>query len=147
MTDTKQYLRIELDGQSFLLPNTASFTIEQRHSLIENEDAESNVGAWRSIKSTRWPAYCLDRKLAVTRMNGWERAVFLDTKPTPVGIIAHTVELMPRTEMIVPEFTPLGTPPTPAGHLFSAAWISDDGVMLVFEPKALIRFLQSLGEE
>ena len=145
--DIKQYLRIEIDGQTYLLPNAASVTIEQRDSLIGNDNSDSNVAAWRDIKSQQWPAYCLDRRLNVSRRDDWQRVVFLEAKPNPVGIMADEVQLLPRTEMLVTRFSPLGNPPTKAGHIFSAAWVHEDRAILVFEPNALIAYLQNLGEE
>jgi len=147
LADPNQYLRMQLDGVSYLLPSVAGFTIEQRENLVTNKSPDGNVVAWRSVRSTRLPAYCLDANLRVTRHQQWHRAVFLDAKPQAVGLVAVEVQLLPRAETVISPFMPLGLPPTRLGHLFSGAWISGHRAILVFEPKALIAYLQSLGEE
>lgn len=146
MADPNQYLRMQLDGVSYLLPSVAGFTIEQRENLVTNKSPDGNVAAWRSVRSTRLPAYCLDANLRVTRHQQWHRAVFLDAKPQAVGLVAVEVQLLPRAETVISPFTPLGLPPTRAGHLFSGAWVTGNRVILVFNPAALTSYLQSLGE-
>lgn len=146
MADPNQYLRMQLGGASYLLPSTAGFTIEQRENLITNKSPEGNVVAWRSVRSSRFPAYCLDANLRVARHQQWHRAVFLDAKPQAVGLVADEVQLLPRAETVISPFTPLGLPPTHAGHLFSGAWVTGNRVILVFNPGALASYLQGLGE-
>ena len=146
MAEPNQYLRLELEGVNYLLPSTASFSIENRDDMIVNESPNGNISAWRAVKSRRWPAYCLDRDLKVTRRDNWQRAVFLEAIPNAVGIIVNEVQLLPRADVQVTPFTPLGTPPIQIGHLFSGASVYDGRLTLVFEPKTLIVYLQSLGE-
>lgn len=146
MADPNQYLRVQLGGVSYLLPSTAGFTIEQRENLIANKSPEGNIAAWRSVRSTRFPAYCLDANLRVTRHHQWHRAVFLEAKPQAVGLVADEVQLLPRAETTISPFTPLGLPPTHAGHLFSGAWVTGNRVTLVFDAKALASYLQGLGD-
>jgi hypothetical protein len=147
VTDPHQYMRLRLGDTSFLLPSSSGFTIEQRENLITNKSPEGNVAAWRVVQNTRFPAYCLDATLRVNRQHLWHRAVFLDTTPPPVGLAVDEVQLLPRAETVISPFTPLGLAPTRLGHLFSGAWVAGHGAMLVFEPKALAAYLQSLGEE
>ncbi len=143
MTDPNQYMRLQLGDTSFLLPSSPGFTIEQRENLVTNKSPEGNVVAWRVVQATRLPAYCLDATLRVIRHHLWHRAVFLDT----VGLAVDEVQLLPRAETVISPFTPLGLPPTRLGHLFSGAWVTGHRALLVFEPKALAAYLQSLGEE
>lgn len=147
MSDTNQYLSLELGSAIFLLPNGSGFTIEQRENLIANKSSDGNVAAWRSVHSKRMPAYCLDASLRVTRHQHWHRAVFLDASPHAVGLVVDDVELLPRAETTVAPFTPLGPPPTRVGHLFSGGWVTGHRVILVFDPPALVAYLQGLGEE
>lgn len=145
MANTEQYLRIEIAGTQYLLPSNASLAIEQRHNLEVNEKSGSPVAAWRVVRSVRWPAYAMDVELNVAATDDWQRAVFLDAKPFPVGLVANEIQLLPRTDLVVEPFTPLGKPPVAAGPLFNAAWVSDKNALLVFEPKALTAWLQSFG--
>ena len=147
MTDPHQYMRLQLGDTGYLLPSMSGFTIEQRENLITNKSPEGNVAAWRVVKNTRLPAYVLDAALRVARHSHWHRAVFLEASPHAVGLVVDEVQLLPRAETVITPFVPLGLPPTRLGHLFSGAWISGHRAILVFEPKALIAYLQSLGEE
>lgn len=147
MADLNQYLRLQLGETSYLLPSASGFTIEQREHLITNKSPEGNVAAWQSLRSTRLPAYCLDALLRVTRHQDWQRAVFLDAVPHAVGLVVNEVQLLSRSETVVSPFTPLGLPPTRLGHLFSGARVTGNRVMLVFDPKAFVAYLQSLGEK
>ena len=147
MTETNQYLRLQLGDTSYLLPSGSGFTIEQRENLVNNKSPEGNVAAWRVVQAARFPAYCLDATLRVNRRHHWHRAVFLDSLPHAVGLAVDEVQLLPRAETVISPFTPPGLPPTRLGHLFSGAWVTGHRAMLVFEPKALAAYLQSLGEE
>jgi hypothetical protein len=147
VTDPNQYLRLQLGDTSFLLPSGSGFTIEQREGLITNKSPEGNVAAWRVVQAARFPAYCLDASLRVTRQHLWHRAVFLDSLPPAVGLAVDEVQLLPRADTVITPFTPPGLAPTRLGHLFSGAWVTGHRAMLVFEPKALAAYLQSLGEE
>jgi len=146
MTDANQYLRLQMGGASFLLPSGTGYTIEQRENLTTNKSPEGNVAAWQSLRSTRLPAYCLDAMLRVTRHHNWHRVVFLDALPHAVGLAVDEVQLLPRADTIVTPFTPLGHPPTRLGHLFAGAWVTGNRLMLVFDPKAIVAYLQGLGE-
>jgi hypothetical protein len=146
MADPNQYLRMQLGGVSYLLPSTAGFTIEQRDNLIVNKSPDGNVEAWRVVRAERIPAYCLDKNLRVARKLPWQRAVFLDARPQAVGVVAQEVQLLARAETVIAPFTPLGPPPTRAGHLFAGAWVTGNGVLLVFHPAALASYLHGLGE-
>lgn len=141
MADLNQYLRISFDGASALLPGRASAAIESRDVLTLNPGG-GKVAAWRSHRGRRLPAYCLDARLKPVRRDGWERAVFLDG----VGLVVDEVQMLGRTEGTVQPFTPLGAPPTPAGHLYSGAWVEGHRATLVLDPRALVAYLQSLGE-
>lgn len=147
MAEPNQYLHLKLGNAGFLLPGVSGFNIEQRDGMTTNESAEGNVAAWRTVHNTRQPAYCLDGSLRVTRHHHWERAVFLAAAPHAVGLVVDEVQLLPGTETIITPFTPPGQPPTRVGHLFSGAWVTGQRAMLVFDPPALIAYLQSLGEE
>jgi hypothetical protein len=147
VTDFGQYMRLQLGDTSFLLPRGSDFTIEQRENLITNKSPEGNVAAWRVMQNTRLPVYCLDAALRVSRQHLWHRAVFLDSMPQAVGLAVDEVQLLPHAETVISPFTPPGLPPTRLGHLFSGAWVTGHRAMLVFEPKALAAYLQSLGEE
>jgi hypothetical protein len=98
------------------------------------------------MQATRVPAYCLDAALRVSRHARWQRAVFLDAAPQAVGLVADEVELLPRAETVIAPFIPPGSPPTRVGPLFSGAWVTGNRVVLVFDPPALVAYLQSLGE-
>lgn len=147
MADPNQYLRLQLGETSYLLPSTSGFTIEQREHLIVNPSPEGNVAAWRTLRSQRQPAYCLDGMLRVARHGDWQRAVFLEAAPHAVGLVVDEVQLLSRSETVISSFTPLGQPPTRAGHLFSGAWVTDNRVVLVFDPTAIAAYLLSLGEQ
>jgi hypothetical protein len=146
VTGPQQYLRLQIGGVNYLLPGTQRYTVEQRDSLLPNPDANSHVSAWRSVKSARWPAYCLDGNLKLRKRDDWQRAVFLEAAPTAVGLIVEEVQLLARGDTAMAMFTPLGPVATSAGHLFTGAWVSGRKVMLLFEPGALIAYLRSLGD-
>lgn len=145
MAVSDQYLRIAFSGNEFLLPSGASFGIEQRESLIIDDTGDTGAVAWRVAGSVRWPAYCLGADLRPSSDGSWARAVFLDTRPLPLGLVASDIHLMPRADVTVEPYTPLGPPPSRDGHLFSGAWMRGDRVVLVFEPKVLIAYLRGLG--
>lgn len=146
MADPKQYLRLTITGGNYLLPSTAGFTIEQRENLQANSDKAARVSAWRVTRTARWPAYALDGEFRVTRRDDWQRAVFVEAIPHPIGVIVDDVHMLPRAQVQTSPFTPLGPAATEAGHLFSAAWIQEKDVMLVLDANALFAYLQGLGE-
>jgi len=146
LTEPHQYLRLDLGKANYLLPSTASFSIEKREGMLINNSPQSNVAAWRVVKSQRWPAYFLDGDFRATRYADWQRAVFLEAVPHAIGLVVQEVQLLPRAEVEVAPFTPLGSPPSRAGHLFSGAWVGDKNLILVIDPKILITYLQGLGD-
>lgn len=146
MADPNQYLRLQLRETSYLLPSTAGFTIEQRENLTVNKSLEGNIAAWQPARAARLPAYCLDGMLRATRYPDWHRAVFLDAAPHAVGLVVDEVQLLPRSETAITPFVPLGQPATRMGHLFSGAWVTASRIVLVFDHKVLVAYLQSLGE-
>jgi len=146
LSDSNQFLRLEVAGHSYLLPSVQRYSIEQRDSLAENLDSSSGVAAWRLVRNDRWPAYALDGSLRLTRPSpGWQRAVFLEASTQMVGLIVDDVQLLPRGAVTVSPFTPLGPAPTADGHLFTNAWVAAGRVTLVFSPAALLGYLRSLG--
>lgn len=146
MTGTEQYLRINIGGMDYLLPSSVSLAIEQRDSLLVNDDAASHVTAWRLVKTGRWPAYCLDGNLELLRRHNWQRAVFVNASPYPLGLIADDIQLLPAADVRVEPFTPLGSPPTSSGHVFSGAWVQGSKLTLAFQPPGLVAYLRTLGE-
>jgi hypothetical protein len=148
VADSNQYLRLVIDGAPFLLPSVLRYTIEQRDGLMPNSAPGGRVAAWRALKSGRWPAYALDKDLRVTTAPArWQRALFLEASPaSTVGLVVDEVQLLARGDVQVVRFIPPGPPPTGHGHLFANAWVHDGRVTLVFEPRALIAYLQGLGE-
>lgn len=146
MVESGQFLRVGLSGTSYLLPSSAGFSIEQREHLVPNVDPRHNATAWRVVKSERWPAFYLDADLQLKRDEGWQRAVFLEGHPHPAGLITDELQLLPRADVHVEPFTPLGPPSTPVGHLFSGAWINDNQLILVFDPRCLATYLLNLGK-
>ncbi|OGI42015.1 MAG: hypothetical protein A2150_05655 [Candidatus Muproteobacteria bacterium RBG_16_64_11] len=145
MADPTQYLRIEIDGAQYLLPSAASLAIEQRDHLVVNDTDDTPAAAWRVTKSARWPAYCLDRSFKPVKHGRWQRAVFLDASPHPIGLMTGEAQLMARTELRVEPFSPPGPAPSRFGHLFNGAWVEGSRAVLVLDPAALIGFLQGLG--
>lgn len=144
MAESGQYLRMVLQGAAYLLPSGASFAIEQRDALVL-DDGPGPVAAWRPMRQTRWPAYGLDKMLQPTRPRDWQRAVFIEAAPHPVGLVVDEVQLLGRDEVhVVTAFTPLGAPPTRFGHLFNAAWVDNHRATLVLDPKILVAYLRSL---
>lgn len=141
VADLNQYLRIALNGSTMLLPSGLSAAIEQRDALTPNAGG-GKVTAWRVHRGRRFPAYCLDAALQPVRRDDWERAVFLDG----VGLIVDEVQMLGRAETTVHPFTPLGPAPTPAGHLYNGAWVESHRATLVLDPRALVVYLQNLGE-
>lgn len=146
MTDSRQFLRLSVGGGHYLLPSTAGFTIEQRDNLQPNSSPTSHIAAWRIVRSSRWPAYAVDRDFQSIRRDDWQRAVFVEAMPHAIGIIVDDVHLLARAQAQVTPYTPLGAAPTRAGHLFSGAWVTENEIMLVLEPKAFVLYLQSLGD-
>lgn len=144
MTDENQYLRIDLGSAAFLLPSRVSLAIEQRENLSVNEVGGSMASAWRVAGLDRWPAFRLDQDLRLHSGGDWRSAIFLESKPYPVGLIVDEVQLLAQSEVLVEPLTPLGTAPTRKGHLFSGAWVSGGQVLLVFEPVALAAFLSQM---
>jgi len=142
----KQYLRLRIDGAEYLLPGASGYAIEPRENLSIEEDGAGPVAAWRSVRGRRLPAYALDAGLKPARRAGWQRAVFVESaKNDGAGLIADEVHLLPESSVTVTSFEPPGPPPTSAGHIFGGAWIADGRVTLVFEPRALVAYLQTLG--
>lgn len=145
MAEADQYLRIVFAGGEYLLPGNASLAIEQRHNLTVNDSEGGAVAAWRVVRSVRWPAFALDKELTPVVSETWQRAVFLEARPAPVGLLADEIQILPRAELIIEPFTPLGEAPGRFGHLFNAAWINDKDAVLVFDPRALSAYLAGLG--
>ncbi len=144
MAAQDQYLRLGLGEATFLLPSSASLAIEQRDTLTADDGTAGAVTAWRVSRSARWPAFHLDHNLRPVAHGDWQRAVFLESNPYPVGLIANEVQLLPRSAVKVEPFTPLGPPKTRNGHIFSGAWVDGLNVVLVFEPSALADYLHQL---
>ena len=146
MVDNKQYLRIGLQGVDYLLPNNTSYVIEKREQLEINDVPGALIAAWQVTPSARTPAYSVDADLYPLARDDWQRAVFLQTGGQPLGLIADELQLLPRDEVRVEPFTPLGPPPSAAGHVFSGAWVRAGQIpVLVFEPRALAGYLVNLG--
>lgn len=145
MAGIDQYLRITIGEMEYLLHSSASLAIEQQESLLVNAE-NGNVTAWRKSGSGRWPAYSLGPDLRPAPRRDWERAVFINAAPTPVGLIADEIQLLPQAEVQVEPFTPLGPPPTRNGHVFAGVWVSQQKLVLVFEPAGFAAYLHSLGE-
>lgn len=146
MADSRQYLRIGLQGVDYLLPSTASYAIEKREHLELGVPGE-RVVAWRNTPAGRWPAYSVDADLNPLERLAWQRAVFLQAGPQPVGLVADELQVLSREEVRVEPFRPPGPAPTPAGHLFGGAWVrAGRAPALVFEPAALAVWLRQLGE-
>ncbi len=177
MAKAKQYLRVQIGDGLFLLPGASGYAIEQRENL-NTADATGPVAAWRAVRNRRLPAYSLDGVLKPATRDNWQRAIFIESASADgAGFVADDVHLLAEEEVTVASFEPLGPPPTPAGHVFGGAWISDTTpgmeddrrdaggrassgtnaeverrreqpskrVILVFEPRALVAYLQSLG--
>lgn len=145
MAESGQYLRIVLRGGDFLLPSSASLAIEQRTNLTLEPDRTHPVSAWRVSRSERWPALRLGADLERIDDADWERAVFLHARPYPVGLIVDDVQMLPRMDVDVEPLSPLGAPPTAAGHLFGGTWVRGNRLTLVFAPAALVAYLYRLG--
>jgi hypothetical protein len=145
LADNRQYLRLGLMGVDYLLPGSAGFIIEKREDL-ETGEPGAVVAAVRTLPNgTRAPAYSLDGGLNPFPRHGWQRAVFVSGSPA-AGLVADDVELLSPAEVHVERFRPLGPPATRAGHLFSAAWVrADHAPILMFEPRALLAYLNQLG--
>ena len=146
MVDNKQYLRIGLQGVDYLLPSGTSYVIEARDQLEINDAPGAVIAAWQITPGTRTPAYSLDADLNPLARDDWQRAVFLQTGGQPLGLIADELQLLPREEVRVEPFTPLGPAPSAAGHVFGGAWVRAGQIpVLVFEPRALAAYLMNLG--
>ena len=146
MAVSEQYLRVAFAGQEFLLPSSASYAIEQRESLMVNNSGAANAAAWWETRGKRLAAHHLDADLNPVRNDDWQRAVFLNAQPHPIGLVANDIQLLPRAEVRVESFHPLGPVPTRGGQLFSGAWVQGSEVMLVFEPHALATYLLTIKE-
>ncbi len=145
MAGPEQYLRVAFAGLEFLLPSSASFAIEQRDGLIVNDSGAGSAVAWWETRGKRLPAYHLDGELNPVRNDNWQRAVFLNAQPQPIGLAANEIQLLTRADVRVEPFHPLGQAPTRGGQLFTAAWIQGAEVTLVFEPHALATYLLTAG--
>ncbi len=143
MVSDNQYLLINLGDASFLLASGRGVIVEPRERLAPDQHGGA-VCAWRLAGTHRWPAIGLDRNLRARSLDSWQRAVFLETGPHPVGLAADDVQIVTHP-VEVERFTPTGPAPTPSGHLFSGAWINEGQVVLRFEPGALAAFLCGLG--
>ena len=141
MAGSEQYLRIAFAGQEFLLPNSASFAIEQREGLTVNDNAADSTVAWWETRGKRLPVYHLDKEFKLTRSNDWQQVVFLNAQPQPIGLAANEVQLLTRADVRVEPFHPLGQSPTRGGQLFSSAWVEGVAVTLILEPQALATYL------
>lgn len=141
MTDGHQYLRLSLQHMDYLLPSEASISIEQRDHLQPADADDGAVSAWRDTHNQRWPAFYLDGGLMPAQSDAWQRAIFIDGLPHPLGLIADEIQLLPRAEVHIEPFTPLGPPPSPAGPVFAGAWIRNSELVMVLDPKGLIGYL------
>lgn len=154
MADSSQYLRITLEGAEYVLPSEASISIEQRDMLTsalpdKHELGDvSHVAAWYVARSERWPAFHLGSDLKPSKTGRWQRAVFLEAGPGahPIGLAADEVQLMPRGEMRIESFHPLGPAPTSAGPVFDGAWMRGDGLIMVLNPAALVAYLKRIWQ-
>lgn len=147
MADTNQYLRLTIGNTYYLLPSSIRYSIEPRDGLTANDSSTSPVAAWRVFRNGRWPAYALDANLRPARPPAdWQRALYLESSPGhTIGLIVSDAHLLSRGEVQAVVFTPPGPPPTPAGHLFTHAWVNENRVTLVIEPRTLIAYLNGLG--
>ncbi len=147
VADNRQYLRVGLQGTDYLLPNSANYTIEKRE-VLEVNPAGGPIAAWQATPGGRWPAYSVDANLNPYSRSSWQRAVFLQSGSQSVGLVADELQLLPREEVRVEKFSPLGPAATPVGHLLSGAWIrSGRAPVLVFDPAALAVYLRHLGNK
>lgn len=144
MADSRQYLRIGLQGVDYLLPGSASFAIEKREHL-EVDASGGIIVAWRVASGARAPAYSVDADLNPLARSSWQRAVFLQGDAQPVGLIADELQLLAHEDVRVEPFRPPGPVPTRAGHLFGGAWVRPGHApILVFEARALSEYLRRL---
>jgi hypothetical protein len=142
LTDTVQYIRLDLGGTSYLLPADTRPLIEKRDDLVISK---GNPCAWHEHEGgERWPAYCLDGDLRLARSD-WAEAVFVHARPYPVGLAAAKLEQLTLAAGEVVAFRPPGPTPSAAGHLFNAAWVREREATLVFAPAALVLYLQAFG--
>jgi hypothetical protein len=139
-----QYLRIQINKAEYFLPSGTSVAIEKREALLP-DNSESIVSAWRQTSAGRWPAYCVDEDLIPSPRKDWVRAVFVQAKPHPIGIIGDEIQLLNVDPLDIGPFTPLGPPATSVGHLFVGAYIRGDGVAMILNPQALVAYLTALG--
>lgn len=137
-----QYLQFRVGGQDFLLPSQASIAIEPQAQLLP-ESGHPFVAAWRAVLSDRWPVFHLEASLAERGRDSWEKAIFVDAKPFPVGLAASQLFLLPK-ETRIEVFLPPGDAPTTAGPLFSAARVEGKKVTLAFSATALVLYLKGL---
>ena len=145
MADAHQYLRLTLTDRYFLLPSTSSLAIEQRDNLTTDHATSGYIVGYRKAGVTQWPVLSMNSVLQADPQMDWSRAVFVGNAANAVGIAVTEVLLLPRQDTEVELFNPIGPPPTSAGHIFSGAWIQDGSVVLVFEPKGLSAYLQTLA--
>ena len=144
MADSRQYLRVGLQGADYLLAGTASFAIEKREQLEINPDG-GLIAAWWATPRGRAPAYSVDANLQPLARGDWQRAVFLQSEG--VGLLADELQLLSRDEVRVEPFRPLGPAPTRAGHLFNGAWTRAGQMpVLVFDAAVLAHWLRSLEQ-
>jgi len=141
---TQQFLRVQIDKSEYYLPSGTSVAIEKRETLVE-DTTRSIVTAWRQSSAGRWPAYCVDEDLIPSLRQDWQRAVFIQSKPHPVGLIGDEMQLVMIDTADVAPFTPLGPPATSAGHLFAGAILKEKSVYMILEPKAIVAYLTALG--
>lgn len=142
----RQYLRISINGQGYLLPSAASLSIEQRESLTLNVGANGPVVAWHQARGAKWPAYAVGADLHAGTVSNWQRAVFLPATPTPVGLVADEIQLIPPQSGIeVMPFISLGRAAGHTGHLFNGARVDEEPAVLLLEPNALVAHLLAMG--
>lgn len=146
MAKAKQYLRLKLGNAVFLLPGASGYAVEQRENL-NTDDVAGAVVAWREVGKRRAPAYALDAGLKPTRRDNWQRAIFINAASgAGAGFVVDDVHMLAEGETTVASFEPLGSPPTSAGHVFGGAWFDGKRMVPVLEPRALVAYLESLGE-
>ena len=145
MAETRQFLRIGLMGVDYLLPNSTSYVIEKREHLEINDAPGALIAAWQPTPNGRAPAYSVDANLNPLARHSWQRAVFLQAGNQTLGLIADELQLFAREDVRIEPFIPPGPALTPAGHLFSGAWVRTGQLpVLVFEPRALADYLTHL---
>ena len=137
----KQFLKLMLAGQSFLLAAAASYSIENRNRLLPPQGADKKILAWHYVQQQRWPVLALDTA-DIPFSGTWSQVVFIKSQNHPVGLACEQLNILPQeAQLDIRPITGVGSR-VPGGSLFSAVSLHGPEPIFVFSVQRLLQYLQ-----